>query len=63
MGRGEDDAEDAAAGGQRHARIVADADLGIAGTLQQWAAIGRATLTREGERAQVRFDGAATTRT
>jgi len=36
--------------------IGADADLGIAGTLQQWAAIGRATLTREGERAQVRFD-------
>lgn len=37
--------------------IGADADLGIAGTLQQWAAIGRATLTRDGERAQVRFDG------
>ncbi|GAB3345908.1 translocation/assembly module TamB domain-containing protein [Lysobacter tyrosinilyticus] len=36
--------------------IGADADLGIAGTLQQWAAIGRATLTREGERAQLRFD-------
>lgn len=37
--------------------IAADADLGIAGTLQDWAAIGRATLTREGERAQLRFDG------
>jgi translocation and assembly module TamB len=37
--------------------IVADADLGIAGTLQDWAAIGRATFTRDGERAQVRFDG------
>ena len=37
--------------------IQADADLGIAGTLQHWAAIGNATLTREGEHAQVRFDG------
>ena len=37
--------------------IGADADLGIAGTLQDWAAIGRATLTREGERAQLQFDG------
>ncbi|MFC5578909.1 translocation/assembly module TamB domain-containing protein [Lysobacter niabensis] len=37
--------------------IIADADLGIAGTLQEWAAIGRATLTRDGERAQVTFDG------
>ncbi len=37
--------------------VEADADLGIAGTLQHWAAIGHATLTREGERAQVQFDG------
>ncbi|MFC5571187.1 translocation/assembly module TamB domain-containing protein [Lysobacter yangpyeongensis] len=37
--------------------IEADADLGLAGTLQDWAAIGEATLTRDGERAQVRFDG------
>lgn len=37
--------------------IGADADLGIAGTLQDWAAIGRATLTREGERARLQFDG------
>lgn len=37
--------------------VVADADLGIAGTLQDWAAIGRATLTRDGERAQLQFDG------
>ncbi|KQY55188.1 pathogenicity protein [Lysobacter sp. Root494] len=37
--------------------IGADADLGIAGTLQDWTAIGRATLTREGERAQLQFDG------
>uniref|UniRef100_UPI00387E3A5F translocation/assembly module TamB domain-containing protein n=1 Tax=Agrilutibacter terrestris TaxID=2865112 RepID=UPI00387E3A5F len=37
--------------------IEADADLGIAGTLQAWAAIGRATLTRDGEQALVFFDG------
>lgn len=37
--------------------IVADADLGIAGTLQNWAAIGNATLLRDGERARVDFDG------
>ena len=37
--------------------IEADADLGLAGTLQNWAAIGRATLTRDGERALVFFDG------
>ncbi|HEY4560488.1 MAG TPA: translocation/assembly module TamB, partial [Lysobacter sp.] len=37
--------------------IGADADLGIAGALQDWAAIGRATLSREGEQAQLRFDG------
>jgi translocation and assembly module TamB len=37
--------------------IIADADLGLAGTLQQWAAIGKATLTRDGERALVQFDG------
>ena len=36
--------------------IGADADLGIAGTLQQWVAIGRATLTREGEQARLQFD-------
>ncbi len=37
--------------------VEADADLGIAGTLQAWAAIGRATLTRDGEEALVFFDG------
>ncbi|HEV8694320.1 MAG TPA: translocation/assembly module TamB domain-containing protein, partial [Lysobacter sp.] len=37
--------------------IIADADLGLAGTLQNWAAIGKATLTRDGERALVQFDG------
>ncbi|GAB3381977.1 translocation/assembly module TamB domain-containing protein [Lysobacter fragariae] len=37
--------------------IQADADLGIAGTLQSWAAIGKATLLRDGQRANVDFDG------
>ncbi|MCF7221744.1 translocation/assembly module TamB domain-containing protein [Marilutibacter chinensis] len=37
--------------------IAADADLGIAGTVEDWAAIGTATFTRDGERAQVRLDG------
>ena len=37
--------------------ISADADLGIAGTLQAWAAIGSATLARDGEQARVRLDG------
>lgn len=37
--------------------IGADADLGFAGTLQSWAAIGRAELVRDGERAKVEFDG------
>ncbi|MDQ3205891.1 MAG: hypothetical protein M3Q40_05185 [Pseudomonadota bacterium] len=36
--------------------IVADADVGLAGTLDAWAAIGNARLTRDGETAQVRFD-------
>lgn len=36
--------------------IVADADVGLAGTLGAWAAIGKARLTRDGETAQVRFD-------
>lgn len=37
--------------------IVADADLGFAGTMQSWAAIGNATLRRDGTTATVRFDG------
>jgi translocation and assembly module TamB len=37
--------------------IGADADLGFAGTLQAWAAIGRADLVRDGEHAKVEFDG------
>ncbi|HSM12284.1 MAG TPA: translocation/assembly module TamB domain-containing protein, partial [Lysobacter sp.] len=39
------------------AAIVADADFGLAGTLDRWAAIGTARLAREGEQADVRFDG------
>jgi translocation and assembly module TamB len=38
-------------------RIGADADLGFAGQLKNWAAIGRATLTRDGETATLEFDG------
>lgn len=37
--------------------IGADADFGLAGTLKAWAAIGSATLTRDGQAAQLRFDG------
>ncbi|QDH71928.1 translocation/assembly module TamB [Lysobacter alkalisoli] len=37
--------------------VIANADLGIAGTLQDWAVIGRATLVRDGEQANVRLDG------
>lgn len=37
--------------------IGVDADLGFAGTMKSWAAIGNATLRREGEEATVRFDG------
>ncbi|RYZ70816.1 MAG: translocation/assembly module TamB, partial [Lysobacteraceae bacterium] len=38
-------------------RIVADADLGVAGQMKDWAAIGRATLVRDGQKAMVEFDG------
>jgi translocation and assembly module TamB len=37
--------------------IVADADFGIAGKPDAWAAIGRATLLRDGERARLQVDG------
>lgn len=37
--------------------IIASADLGFAGRLQDWAAIGEARLTRAGETAVVEFDG------
>jgi translocation and assembly module TamB len=38
-------------------QVVADADFGIAGKPDAWAAVGRAALTRDGQRAQLRFDG------
>jgi translocation and assembly module TamB len=37
--------------------VVADADLGIAGIPDAWAAIGKASLLRDRQRAQLRFDG------
>ena len=37
--------------------IVADADLGIAGQMKAWAAVGNATLVREDQTAVVDFDG------
>ncbi|HVR82188.1 MAG TPA: translocation/assembly module TamB domain-containing protein [Luteimonas sp.] len=37
--------------------ITADANFGIAGKPDAWAAIGKATLVRARQRAQVRFDG------
>jgi translocation and assembly module TamB len=37
--------------------VEADADLGVAGTADAWAAIGHATLARDGQSAQLRFDG------
>ncbi|WP_043958743.1 translocation/assembly module TamB domain-containing protein, partial [Lysobacter sp. A03] len=37
--------------------LAADADFGLAGTLQAWALIGNATLTRDGERATLTLDG------
>lgn len=37
--------------------IVADADLGFAGTVQAWAAIGNARIERDKQVATVRFDG------
>lgn len=36
--------------------IVADADLGLAGTVQAWAAIGKASLQRDGQTARLDFD-------
>ncbi|HMB43464.1 MAG TPA: AsmA-like C-terminal region-containing protein, partial [Luteimonas sp.] len=37
--------------------LRADTDLGIAGTLDAWAAIGRATLQRDAQTASVQLDG------
>lgn len=39
-------------------QIAADADLGFAGQMKAWAAIGKATLVREKQAATVDFDGA-----
>jgi translocation and assembly module TamB len=38
-------------------QIVADADLGFAGQMKAWAAIGKAALVRENQKATVDFDG------
>ncbi len=46
-----------AAGAGPAPAIIANADLGFAGRLQDWAAIGKARLTRTGETAVVDFDG------
>ncbi|MGN6113149.1 MAG: translocation/assembly module TamB domain-containing protein [Luteimonas sp.] len=37
--------------------VEVDADLGIAGTADAWAAIGHASLARDGQRAKLQFDG------
>jgi translocation and assembly module TamB len=37
--------------------VRGDADFGLAGKPERWAAIGKATLQRGGERAEVRLDG------
>ena len=40
--------------------VNADSDIGVAGTLEAWAAIGTARFTRDGQAATVRFDGRGT---
>ena len=37
--------------------IGADADFGLAGTLQAWALVGNATVRRDGEQATLKLDG------
>ncbi len=44
-------------GSDEAVEIAGDADFGIAGTLDKWAAIGNARLQRDGRRATVDFDG------
>jgi translocation and assembly module TamB len=44
-------------GGADAPAVVADADFGLAGKPEAWAAIGQARIAREGERATVDFDG------
>ena len=48
------------AGSADAVEIVADADLGIAGRMKAWAAVGDATLVRDGQTATVAFDGSGT---
>jgi translocation and assembly module TamB len=45
----------------RTQQIVADADFGIAGKPDAWAAIGSAALARDGQRARLQFDGRGNT--
>ncbi|HYM87104.1 MAG TPA: translocation/assembly module TamB domain-containing protein, partial [Pseudoxanthomonas sp.] len=47
----------AGAGKPAQGQIMADADLGFAGQMKAWAAIGKATLVREEQKATVDFDG------
>lgn len=47
----------ASAAGNDAPAITANSDIGIAGTVKAWAAIGSATLTRDKQSATVRFDG------
>ncbi|WP_425605480.1 translocation/assembly module TamB domain-containing protein [Pseudoxanthomonas putridarboris] len=44
-------------GTEAESMIGADGDFGFAGKLEAWAAIGKATLTRDGESAVLDFDG------
>ncbi|MGY0612585.1 translocation/assembly module TamB domain-containing protein [Luteimonas sp. A501] len=39
------------------ATVHADADIGLAGTAEAWAVVGKATLTRDGEAAEVELRG------
>ncbi|WP_149195409.1 translocation/assembly module TamB domain-containing protein [Luteimonas suaedae] len=47
----------AAADGTPGVPVTADADFGVAGRMAAWAAIGKATLARDGESATVELDG------
>ena len=49
-------ADDSTAGAPAVPVTLKDARMGIAGTLQAWAAIGRADVEREGQRAALQFD-------
>ncbi|WP_407353263.1 translocation/assembly module TamB domain-containing protein [Luteimonas sp. R10] len=47
----------AAADGTPGVPVTADADFGVAGRMAAWAAIGKATLARDGQSATVELDG------